>query len=105
VLWLGDDLVAELGRRIARARSANVDPPAPRPPVKIFATNAELAQAIALASPGAIVVVLARGAPASVDVGAALAGEVTIVGVAGAHPDLVPELAALVVKGELALDV
>lgn len=73
-------------------------------PAKLFACDADgdaAARAVALAGARAIVAVIASGR--AVDVGAALAREVTVLGIIGAHPDLFPELAALAVRGELDL--
>jgi 6-hydroxycyclohex-1-ene-1-carbonyl-CoA dehydrogenase len=62
-----------------------------------------LALAARLAQAGSALIALARPAPAAVELAPLLARHVTIVGVAGPHPDLVPELAALVVRGEVAV--
>lgn len=60
--------------------------------------------AVDLAGPRATLTVLAAGAPAIAgSLSAALAREVTVVGVAGAHPDLVVEAAALCTRGEIDL--
>jgi 6-hydroxycyclohex-1-ene-1-carbonyl-CoA dehydrogenase len=63
--------------------------------------------AIAIAGPGATVVLAApaaTGAPTgAVDLGAALDRELTIISVAGAHPDLLVDVAALAIRGELDL--
>lgn len=61
-----------------------------------------LADALALAGPRAQLTALAAPAPADA-LADALGREVTIVGVAAAHPDLVVEAAAMCVKGELDL--
>jgi len=63
--------------------------------------NDAAAHAIALAGPRAVIAMIAGAA--RIDVAAALAHEVTVLGVVGAHPDLLPELAALAVRGELDL--
>ncbi len=77
-------------------------------PAKIFETSADSkmrALALALAGPRAHLTLLAAdaigAAPAAFDLGEAIEREVSVVGFRGAHPDLLPELAALVVKGEL----
>jgi hypothetical protein len=67
----------------------------------VIATS-ELARAAALAGPRATLTVLA-GADGAPELAAALAREVSVLGVAGPHPDLVLEAAALVAKGELDL--
>jgi threonine dehydrogenase-like Zn-dependent dehydrogenase len=63
--------------------------------------------ALAIAGPGATVVLAApaaTGAPTgAVDLGAALDRELTIISVAGAHPDLLVDVAALAIRGELDL--
>jgi L-iditol 2-dehydrogenase len=78
----------------------------------IFATDAEPAQrslALAVMTPGSRVVFLARPAlglgPAGppLDIDAVVDADGTLLGVAGAHPDLLPEVAALAVRGELDL--
>ncbi|HKE14090.1 MAG TPA: alcohol dehydrogenase catalytic domain-containing protein [Kofleriaceae bacterium] len=83
-------------------------------PIKIIAAaggadagdDDELGLALRLARPGALVAVLARSpvpSPDGRDVAALVAGGGALVGVPGAHPDLVPEVAALAVKGEIDL--
>jgi len=71
-------------------------------PSRVLCTEpATLAQAAALAGPRATLTVLASGdapLPASL-----LAREVLVIGVAGPHPDLVVEVAALCAKGDLDL--
>jgi D-arabinose 1-dehydrogenase-like Zn-dependent alcohol dehydrogenase len=72
-------------------------------PWRLLVTDpAQLPRAAALAGPRATITVLAAGAlpalPADV-----LAREVTVLGVAGPHPDLVVEAAALCAKGEIDL--
>ncbi len=72
-------------------------------PWRIIVTDArELARAAALAGPRATLTVLADGPTPALgpDV---IAREVTLVGVAGPHPDLVVEAAAMCVKGEIDL--
>jgi L-idonate 5-dehydrogenase len=70
-------------------------------PVRVIATDAaSLAIAAELAGPRATLTVLA---PAATLPGFLIAREVTIIGVAGAHPDLVTEVAAMCAKGELDL--
>jgi threonine dehydrogenase-like Zn-dependent dehydrogenase len=78
----------------------------------IFATDAGPAQrnlALAAMTPGSRVVFLARSAlgldaagPA-VDVDTVVDADGTLLGVAGAHPDLLPEVAALAVRGDIDL--
>ena len=71
-------------------------------PLRVIATDpSTLALAASLAGPRATLTVLA---PANAPVpGELLAREVTIIGVAGPHPDLVTEAAAMCVKGEIDL--
>jgi hypothetical protein len=61
-----------------------------------------VAAAVALAGPRAVLTLLAAPIPPDLACDA-LAREVTIIGVAGAHPDLVVEAAAMCVKGEIDL--
>jgi threonine dehydrogenase-like Zn-dependent dehydrogenase len=70
-----------------------------------------LALAARLAAPASTLVALAPcpdarapGELAPFDVAAIARAQVTLLGLAGVHPDLVPELAALVVRSEIALD-
>jgi L-idonate 5-dehydrogenase len=62
----------------------------------------ELPRAATLAGPRATLTVLTNGAVPALP-GDVLAREVTVIGVAGPHPDLVVEAAALCVKGEIDL--
>jgi D-arabinose 1-dehydrogenase-like Zn-dependent alcohol dehydrogenase len=72
-------------------------------PWRIVVTDAAaLPRAAALAGPRATLTVLTRGALPALP-GEVLAREVTVIGVAGPHPDLVVEAAALCVKGEIDL--
>jgi threonine dehydrogenase-like Zn-dependent dehydrogenase len=72
-------------------------------PWRLIATDAAaLARAATLAGPRATITALATGTLAPLD-GSLLAREVTLVGVAGPHPDLIVEAAALCVKGEIDL--
>jgi len=114
---VGGGPVAALARQVLRARGvrevageagdaadqamaivcAGGDPPA-------------LASAIARSCPGALVVLLARGGGEAALAGlpaerlaGLLAGGGAVAGVPGAHPDLLPEVAALAARGELDL--
>ena len=70
-------------------------------PLRVIATSPDvLAAAAELAGPRATLTVLA---PAAALPGALIAREVTIIGVAGAHPDLITEAAAMCAKGEIDL--
>lgn len=89
------------------ARAALAEHDARRPRKVIVAAPELLPRALATAGPRATVVVLTApgfGEAPAADLGGALADEVVVTGVRGCHPDLVPELVALAVKGELALD-
>jgi 6-hydroxycyclohex-1-ene-1-carbonyl-CoA dehydrogenase len=70
-------------------------------PWRVIATGGSLLAA-ALAGPRATLTVLATG-DATCDLAALAAREVTVIGVAGAHPDLVVEAAAMCVRGEVDL--
>jgi L-idonate 5-dehydrogenase len=70
-------------------------------PLRVIATDtASLALAAELAGPRATLTVLA---PATALPGSLISREVTIIGVAGPHPDLVTEVAAMCAKGEIDL--
>jgi len=132
-IWIGSGPIARLGAAVTRALGAATFAPiaeelalppaelaqavgerlraagATLPP-RIFEATARAVgreRAAALAGPGSTLVLLAASAAGSVEApalpGVLLDADVTIVGVAGAHPDLVPELAALVARGELDL--
>jgi D-arabinose 1-dehydrogenase-like Zn-dependent alcohol dehydrogenase len=68
-------------------------------PLRLIATG-DLERAASLAGPRATVTVLAPAAPLP---GSVIDREVTVVGVAGPHPDLIVEAAAMCVKGEIDL--
>jgi D-arabinose 1-dehydrogenase-like Zn-dependent alcohol dehydrogenase len=94
----------------ALMRARLLDAGATALPHKVFETSARAAgraRAAALAGPGATLVLLAgvaAGARDATPVPAAILDlDALVVGVAGAHPDLVPELAALAARGELDL--
>lgn len=131
VVVIGDDPVASLLRQILAAKHASVLDVAAATaddaddvrarlvaaaaaaghgarPWKVLETTGEAAlraRALAIAGPRAVVALAAPPGAAPVTdaaaTSAALAREVTIVGVAGAHPDLLTEVAALAVRGEL----
>jgi threonine dehydrogenase-like Zn-dependent dehydrogenase len=72
-------------------------------PWRVLVTDArELPRAASLAGPRATITVLANHDVPSLP-GDVLAREVTVIGVAGPHPDLVVEAAALCVKGDIDL--
>jgi len=68
-------------------------------PLRLLATGA-VELAAALAGPRATLTILAPAPPLP---GELVANEVTIIGVAGPHPDLIVEAAAMCVKGEIDL--
>jgi len=79
-------------------------------PWKMFETSGEAARqtrALAIAGPRATVTLAAPSATgyaaAAVDLSMALDEDSTVIGVAGAHPDLLVDVAAMAVKGELDL--
>ena len=105
---LGEGPVAGLLAQVLAAKNAapGAGAEAGDRPRKVFACDGvAAAEAIAIAGPRATVAVatVPAGPGECAGLGAALAREVTVIGVAGAHPDLLPELAALVVRGELDL--
>lgn len=72
-------------------------------PLRLIVTDAAaLPIAVSLAGPRSTLTVLATGADATVPAGL-LARELTIIGVAGPHPDLIVEAAAMCVRGEIDL--
>lgn len=73
-----------------------------RPWRLICADPAATSTAVELAGPRSTLTLLAAAAPPDL-AGSVLAREVTILGVAGAHPDLVVEAAAMCAKGEIDL--
>lgn len=90
------DLAAAIGAAIAAQGTGNR-------PWRVIATEAAvIATAASLVGARATLTVLADGAVPALP-GDMLAREVTIIGVAGPHPDLVVEAAALCVKGEIDL--
>src|SRR5688500_15905445 len=74
-------------------------------PLRLFATTAAARpQALALAGPRATVIARVTGAGGGLAVAPELlAREVTVHAVAGAHPDLMTEIIALVVRGDVVL--
>jgi D-arabinose 1-dehydrogenase-like Zn-dependent alcohol dehydrogenase len=111
---VGDGPVAHLALAVLRAKS--VEPVHVRTadelrdalagkPAKVLADDTGAAAALAGAGPRATVAIASLVAPAlnGAALSAALAREVTVIGVRGAHPDLLPEVAALAIRGELDL--
>ena len=132
-IWIGGGPLAALGLALAQAKGAAAFVPegaelalAPEDcaaavrerlsaagahlPPRVFEVSAGAAgraHAAALAGPGSTLVLLGGAAAGCAEAppipAALLDDDVTIVGVAGAHPDLVPELCALATRGELDL--
>jgi threonine dehydrogenase-like Zn-dependent dehydrogenase len=100
--WLRDKAVAEAGDRPSVAAALAEQGLGTRPWRVICADPAAIAAAVQLAGPRATLTVLAGRSPPPI-AGDALAREVAIFGVAGPHPDLVVEAAALCRKAEVDL--
>ena len=100
--WLRDRRVPVAADRAALAEAFAGRDQGGRPWRVLCADPAAAALAAALAGPRATLTLLAA-APLAALPGDALAREVTIVGVAGPHPDLVVEAAAMCAKGEIDL--
>ena len=98
--WLVDKGVAVARDRAEVAAAFAANSLGTRPWRVLCAQPTEIDAAVELAGPRAVLGVLA---PAAVP-GAAIAREVTVIGVAGAHPDLVVEAAAMCVRAEIDLD-
>ncbi len=106
----GDDQRLGPDALLAACRARNVAAGQPGDaPWRVFEVSAQpgwRTRAAALALPGSTLVLAsgeATGGRGGGDLGAALERDVTLLSVAGAHPDLLPELAALAVRGELDL--
>lgn len=108
----GGGVVARAAAAILAAKgapvSADMSEHDVRRPRKVIVTDAaRLAETLALAGPRATIAVLTApgfgGGSVDLDLRAAMAQEITLTGVAGCHPDLVPELVALAVRGDLDL--
>jgi threonine dehydrogenase-like Zn-dependent dehydrogenase len=92
-----------------RLAGAGVPREAPWHVLETTGRDAWRRRALALATPGGTLAFLSGAAagtedPATLALAAALGREVVMIGVRGAHPDLMPEVAALVARGELDLD-
>lgn len=98
--WLRARGVPAAADRAALAAAFAQQDHGARPWRVLCAEPAAAAAAAALAGPRATLTVLAGAAALSGDL---LAREVTVLGVAGAHPDLVVEVAAMCAKGEIDL--
>jgi D-arabinose 1-dehydrogenase-like Zn-dependent alcohol dehydrogenase len=108
--WLAARGVAVAVDRAALAAALAAQSLGTRPWRLLCADPAAIGAAVELAGPRASLTSLAGAAPASLAGAApaslaasALSRELTIVGVAAAHPDLVVEAAAMCVRGELDL--
>jgi threonine dehydrogenase-like Zn-dependent dehydrogenase len=108
---VGDGPVAAFARQLAAARGARVVEPAAAGQrqsllcvLETSGTAAGRARAVQLITPGARLAFAGRAEPGEVmPVGELLEHGAMIAAVPGVHPDLLPELAALAVKGELDL--
>jgi threonine dehydrogenase-like Zn-dependent dehydrogenase len=100
--WLRDKRIAEAGDRSSVVAALAEHGLGTRPWRMICADSAAIAAALEIAGPRATLTVLATGSPPAI-AGDALAREITIVGVAGPHPDLVVEAAAMCRKCEVDL--
>ncbi len=69
----------------------------------IDASGGPVARAVALARPGSLVVLARSGGASMIDGATLAAGGLAVVGVGGAHPDLLTELVAFVCAGTLSL--
>ncbi len=125
VVIVGDTVIARITQQVAIARSARpfmVDGTAAQTmdavnaaghehkPVRIFETSGSArgrALALSLANPGATVVLLSQAASGSADEDTPAAMEpwirqhVSVLGIAGAHPDFLAEVVALAVREQL----
>jgi threonine dehydrogenase-like Zn-dependent dehydrogenase len=101
----GDGPVARLLAQVLAVKSARVGGDHGARPAKVFGCEGGASAALAAAGPrSTVTIAVVPGLDLDADVlAAALAREVTVIAVRGAHPDLFPEIAALVVRGELDL--
>lgn len=110
VVVVGDGPVARLVEQIATARGCKPSRPADAEPTqkprRIFETTGTAdsrAAALAAANAGATIALYSTETNAPLDIATLVPLDATVVAIAGAHPDLMPEVAALAVKGDLAL--
>jgi 6-hydroxycyclohex-1-ene-1-carbonyl-CoA dehydrogenase len=108
VVIVGSGPMARFVADIARARGCKPtgadnadDTTKPRRIFETAGTAEARATAMAVANHGATVALCPSTSPAPVDVDRVIRLDVNVLGVAGAHPDLVPEVAAMAVKGEI----
>jgi D-arabinose 1-dehydrogenase-like Zn-dependent alcohol dehydrogenase len=99
--WLASKGVAVAADRAGVGAALAAASLGTRPWRVVCAAPDAIEAAVALAGPRATLGVLA---PVPALSGAAIDRELTVIGVAGAHPDLVVEAAAMCVRGELDLD-
>ncbi|MDB4968447.1 MAG: Alcohol dehydrogenase GroES domain protein [Myxococcales bacterium] len=106
VVVVGRDARARFAAAIAIAKGATVEEDASAGAIVLAAGPADYARALSLVAPG-VTLVLLDGAPAlpplATDWSALVAAEAHVLGAVGGHPDLLPELCALVVRGQLRL--
>jgi len=110
VVVVGGDARAHFAAALAGAKGARViaddGTTAPRDGAVVVASGPRgWRRALALVAPGATVVLLdgRDRVEGAIDWSRTVAAEAHIFGVVGGHPDLLPELCALVVRGQLAL--
>ncbi len=93
----GGDVLSSVASTIAAQGQGNK-------PLRLIATDAAaLPAVIALAGPRSTVTALVTNDSATTIAAGVLAREITLIGVAGPHPDLVVEAAAMCVKGDIDL--
>lgn len=111
VVVCGPGPIRALTEQIVRLRGAQLVEPSPKAPPRFILCAADdgsgIGEALAAAGPGTTVVTLARptlhGPDAEATARLARLGG-ALIGLPAAHPDLIPEVCALVVKGELDLE-
>jgi threonine dehydrogenase-like Zn-dependent dehydrogenase len=97
----GAAVVARAGDLATAVRDAHAARGHGARPWKLFACDGDPEAALSIAGPRATVAIAALEVRGDSRLGAAVDREVTAIGVRGAHPDLMPEVAALAVRGEL----
>jgi len=113
VAIVGDGAIAALVRQIATARGARIVDisEAGGPAVRVFETTGGVAgrsRAISAIGPAARLALVAPGIAGAAAIDALPAKRIldtgaTLFAIGGGHPDLIPELAAMAVKGEINL--
>jgi len=106
VLVVGHDARARFAAAIVAAKGAKLVDAASDGAVVLATQPRDWARALAAVAPGVTIALLdGSGAQASAaDWPRLVAAEAHVLGVVGGHPDLLPELVALVVRGQLGLD-